>query len=157
MSEESIQAKPAGRLANLLVIARFTTRYRGHVVCALIALLVAAMSTVAIPQAFKLIIDRGFGAHGGDLGLWFNLLLLLVVLPIVFLGRRVRSIARQSQDRVADVGAMVDEVLGAMKIVQAFGQEEREAGRFRAAVERVFDTARRRIRVRAVMTVLVIS
>ena len=43
----------------------------------------------------------------------------LVILPIVFLGRRVRNVSRSSQDRVADVGAMVDEVLGAMKIVQA--------------------------------------
>jgi ATP-binding cassette subfamily B protein len=81
----------------------------------------------------------------------------LVILPIVFLGRRVRNISRESQDRVADVGAMVDEVLGAMKIVQAFGQEEREAGRFRAAVERVFETARRRITLRAVMTATVIG
>jgi ATP-binding cassette subfamily B protein len=81
----------------------------------------------------------------------------LMIAPIVLLGRRVRNVSRQSQDRVADVGAMVDEVLGAMKIVQAFGQEEREAGRFAQAVERVFDTARRRIRLRAMMTALVIS
>jgi ATP-binding cassette subfamily B protein len=52
---------------------------------------------------------------------------------------------------------MVDEVLGAMKIVQAFGQEEREAGRFRAAVESVFNTARRRIALRAAMTAIVIG
>jgi ATP-binding cassette subfamily B protein len=52
---------------------------------------------------------------------------------------------------------MVDEVLGAMKIVQAFGQEAREASRFRDAVERVFQTARRRITLRAAMTALVIT
>jgi ATP-binding cassette subfamily B protein len=81
----------------------------------------------------------------------------LVVLPIIFLGRKVRAVSRASQDRVADVGAMVDEVLGAMKIVQAFGQEEREAERFSGAVERVSDTARKRIRLRAIMTALVIA
>ena len=59
----------------------------------------------------------------------------LIIVPIVLLGRRVRSVSRHSQDRVADVGAIVAETLGAMKIVQAFGQEERESSRFRDAVE----------------------
>jgi ATP-binding cassette subfamily B protein len=81
----------------------------------------------------------------------------LVILPIVFLGRRVRKISRNSQDRVAEVGAMVDETLGAMKIVQAFGQEEREAGRFARAVDAAFATARQRILLRAIMTAIVIS
>ena len=48
-------------------------------------------------------------------------------------------------------------MLGAMKIVQAFGQESREAERFRAAVDRSFDTAKRRIRLRAIMTACVIG
>lgn len=79
-----------------------------------------------------------------------------ILVPIIVLGRRVRSVSRSSQDRVADVGAMVDEVLGAMKIVQAFGQEGREASRFVGAVENVFGTARRRIALRAVMTAIII-
>jgi ATP-binding cassette, subfamily B, bacterial len=234
---------------------RFTSRYKGHVAAALLALLIAAGATLYVPNAFRLIIDRGFAGHGGGIERWFehllaavlvmalatacrfyfvswlgervvadvrqavqrNLLRLapsffeehrpseiasrltadttiieqvvgttisvalrnavlgiggtiylfalapklsgmlligipVVILPIVLLGRRVRSVSRQSQDRVADVGAMIDEVLGAMKIVQGFGQEEREAARFRGAVERVFDTARRRITLRAAMT-----
>jgi ATP-binding cassette subfamily B protein len=72
--------------------------------------------------------------------------------PITFLGRKVRQISTHSQDRIADVGAVTSEVLGAMKIVQAFGQEGRETGRFAQAVERVFATAKRRILIRAVMT-----
>ena len=80
----------------------------------------------------------------------------LVIAPIVFFGRRIRSISRSSQDRVADVGAMVTEVLSSMKIVQAFGQEAREGDRFGGAVERTFDTARRRIALRAAMTSIVI-
>ena len=79
-----------------------------------------------------------------------------IVLPIVFFGRRIRSISRDSQDRVADVGAMVTEVLSAMKIVQGFNQQGREADRFKGAVEATFDTARRRIVLRAVMTSLII-
>jgi ATP-binding cassette subfamily B protein len=81
---------------------------------------------------------------------------VLVVLPISILGRRVRAISTKSQDRIADVGTVTSEVLGAMKIVQAFNQQGREATRFAEAVERVFSTARRRIFLRALMTATVI-
>ncbi len=54
----------------------------------------------------------------------------LVLGPIILLGRRVRQISTRSQDRIADVGAVTSEVLGAMKIVQAFGQQGRETSRF---------------------------
>jgi ATP-binding cassette subfamily B protein len=81
----------------------------------------------------------------------------VIILPIVFIGRKLQDISRKSQDRVADVGAMVDEVLGAMKIVQAFGQQKREAGRFQNIVEQAFGTARRRILLRAVMTAVAIT
>ena len=249
-----------GKFANLLIIWRFVARYRGHVAGAILALVVAATATLAIPSAFRLIIDRGFGGSGDDIGRWFQYLLLIVaimaaatatrfyfvswlgervvadlriavdrnllrlepayfeenrpseiasrltadttiiegvvgstvsvvlrnvlmafgglaylfalaprltamllivipvvVLPITFFGRKVRTVSRKSQDRVAEVGAMVDETMGAMKIVQAFGQEEREASRFRTAVDAVFTTARTRILLRAVMTSVVIT
>src|SRR5438309_6550372 len=81
---------------------------------------------------------------------------LVVVVPIAVLGRRVRAISTRSQDRIADVGTVTSEVLGAMKIVQAFNQQGREASRFSEAVERVFATAKRRILVRAMMTAIVI-
>ncbi|PZN94543.1 MAG: ABC transporter [Alphaproteobacteria bacterium] len=88
-------------------------------------------------------------------------LMLLVIpvtmVPIILLGRRVRTVARTSQDRIADVGTMVAEVLGAIKIVQAFTQERREAGRFGAAVESAFITAKKRILLRAGMTAVVIT
>ncbi len=79
----------------------------------------------------------------------------LVVLPIVWFGRRLRAVSRTSQDRVADIGAMVAEVLGAVKIVQAFNQEDRERERFAASVERTFGTAKRRILIRAAMTAII--
>ncbi|WP_246205015.1 ABC transporter transmembrane domain-containing protein [Altericroceibacterium indicum] len=81
----------------------------------------------------------------------------IIVLPLVWFGRRLRVISRHSQDRVADVGAMVSEVLGAMKVVQGFNQEAREQSRFTEAVEATFDTARRRIFLRAIMTGILIT
>ena len=77
--------------------------------------------------------------------------------PVVLFGRRIRSLSRSSQDRIADVGSAVSETLGAMKVVQAFGQEGRELGRFREAVERAFQVARGRFTMRAVMTFTVIT
>jgi ATP-binding cassette subfamily B protein len=251
---------PPGKIANLRVIWSFVARYKGHVAGAIIALLVAAVATLAIPSAFRLIIDRGFSGESGDISRWFQYLLLivvvmalatatrfyfvswlgervvadlraavhrnllrldpayfeenrpseiasrltadttiieqvvgstfsvalrnsligvggilylfalapaitgmllvsisLVVLPIILLGRRVRTISRHSQDRVAEVGTIVDETLGAMKTVQGFGQEEREAIRFERAVDAAFATARSRIIVRAAMTAVVIA
>ncbi|CAN5199338.1 ABC transporter transmembrane domain-containing protein [soil metagenome] len=80
-----------------------------------------------------------------------------IILPIVVLGRRLQRISRQSQDRIADVGSIASETLGAMKIVQAFGQEAREVERFKNAVETTFATAQRRIALRALMTAVVIT
>jgi len=81
----------------------------------------------------------------------------LTVLPIVWLGGRVRQYSRNSQDRVADIGAIASETLGAMRIVQAFGQEPRESRRFQDAVARSFAAAQKRFALRAVMTALVIG
>jgi ATP-binding cassette subfamily B protein len=83
-------------------------------------------------------------------------LLLAVVLPIVWLGRRVRRLSRASQDRVADSSAIAGETLNAVQTVQSFTQENAEALRFAAAVEASFTTALRRIRTRAVLTALII-
>jgi ATP-binding cassette subfamily B protein len=80
----------------------------------------------------------------------------LVIGPITILGRKVRQVSTRSQDRIADVGTVTSEVLGAMKIVQAFNQQGRETSRFSEAVNRVFATAKRRILLRALMTGIVI-
>jgi ATP-binding cassette subfamily B protein len=250
---------PSKRIGDLTLIFRFALPYPGRIAAALLALLVSSGATLAIPNGFRSIIDKGFGAPGTDIGRWFEYLLGIVVvmgvatalrfyfvswlgervvadvraavqanllrlapaffeenrpseiasrltadtsvieqvvgttvsvalrnivlgvggiaylfslapkltgllllgipvivLPIVIIGRRLRKLSRASQDRVADVGAMVDEVLGAMKVVQAFGQEEREKERFTTAVEGAFATARRRIAMRAGLVAIVI-
>ena len=261
MATHTPEAEPTERkLGNLAMIWRHAIRYPGHIAAAALALLVAAGATLAIPDGFRRVIDKGFAAGGVDVSTHFyylfgiviilalatavrfyfvswlgervvadvriavqrNLLRLeprffeenrpseiasrltadtaviemvvgttvsvalrntvmglggivylftlapkltgalllgipLVILPIVFIGRKLRDVSRYSQDRIADVGAIVAETLGAMKIVQAFGQERREAERFGDAVETAFSTARRRIGLRAVMTAIVIA
>ena len=84
-------------------------------------------------------------------------ILVLVVLPSLYFGRRVRRLSRASQDRVADSSAIAAEVLAAIPVVQGFVQEGREAARFDAATESAFETARRRTTVRAVLVAFIIS
>jgi ATP-binding cassette subfamily B protein len=255
------EAPPSRKLSNLALLWGYARRYPGHLAAALLALIVAASATLAIPQGFKLVVDKGFGAGAGaniapyfagllvivlvmgaatavrfyfvswigerivaDLrqevqahllrldpgffelnrpseiasrltadtgvieqvvgsaasialrnlfmgvgGLFYlfylspkltGLMLVVipvVILPIVFMGRKVRALSQKSQDRVADVGSLVSEVLRAIKVVQAFGAEEREASRFADAAEEAFAAARRRFVVRAGMTAIVIT
>jgi ATP-binding cassette subfamily B protein len=260
MARARIEDGPKGRIGNLLMIWRYALRYKWTIAAAATALLIAAGATLAIPDGFRRVIDRGFVAHGGNISAQFNYLFAmvvvlalatacrfyfvsmlgekviadirvavhdnllrleprffeenrpseiasrvtsdtavieivvgstvsvalrnivlgiggiaylftlapgltawllvgipLIVIPIVLLGRRVRMISRSSQDRIADLGTIVAETLGAMKIVQGFGQEGRESGRFRDAVLRAFNTARRRVLIRSFMTAIVIS
>ncbi|HNG82737.1 MAG TPA: ABC transporter transmembrane domain-containing protein, partial [Burkholderiaceae bacterium] len=84
-------------------------------------------------------------------------ILILVVLPSLYFGRRVRKLSRASQDRVADSSAIAAEVLNAVPVVQSYTQEAREAQRFAASTESAFDTARKRTRVRAFLVGFIIS
>jgi ATP-binding cassette subfamily B protein len=258
MTETETTAVPVRKIGDLAMVWHFARRYPGQIVGAIIALIVAASATLAIPAGFRLVIDKGFIASGGNVAPYFRGLLLtvlimaiatairfyfvswlgervvadiriavqanllrlaprffeenrpseiasrltadtsvieqvvgttvsvalrnlflaiggiiylfavtpklaamlllgipLIMLPIILMGRRLRGLSRSSQDRIADLGAMIAEVLGAMKIVQAFGQEQREAERFGGAVGSAFATSKRRIIVRAVMTAIV--
>ena len=257
-----VHVEPGTSLGPLRMIFAAARRYPGKVALALVALVVTAAATLAIPSAFKLIIDRGFvaGTDPAEIGRWFRYLFLIVAVlalgtasrfyfvswlgervvadirlavqrnllrlspgffeenspseiasrmtadtaqiehvvgttisvalrnalmalggigyllylapaltgmlvigvplvlgPIVWFGRRLRTVSRESQDRVATVGSRVSEVLGAMKIVQGFNQEWREQQRFGEAVEATFATARRRILLRSSMTAVVIA
>jgi len=256
------QPKPAPlrKIGNLRMVWRRMIRYPGRIGAAALALLTAAAATLAIPDGFRRVIDRGFGGQGGDIAGEFNYLFLIVgvlavatalrfyfvsilgervvadlraevhdnmlrleprffeenrpseiasritadtavietvvgstvsvalrnlvlgiggmiyllalsprmaggmliglpfiVVPLVSFGRRIRNLSRRTQDRIADVGSIVAETLGAMKIVQAFVQETRESLRFRTAVENAYATARRRILLRAGLTAVVIG
>ncbi len=80
----------------------------------------------------------------------------LVVAPILIFGRRVRSLSRESQDRVADVGSYVSEALGQIKTVQAYNHQEQDKQRFARTAEDAFETARKRILQRSWLITLVI-
>ncbi|MFK0094275.1 ABC transporter transmembrane domain-containing protein [Pseudomonas sp. NPDC090592] len=82
--------------------------------------------------------------------------LLLVLAPILLFGRRVRSLSRQSQDRVADVGSYVAETLGQIKTVQAYNHQAHDRELFAGTVEAAFTVARKRIAQRAWLITLVI-
>lgn len=260
-SKNNSETSPTSRkLSNLGLLWGFVRQYPGHIICALVALVVAAVSTLAIPQGFKIVVDQGFGAGTvGNIGPYFLVLLGIVIvlgiatavrfyfvswlgervvadirrtvqkhllqldpeyfetnrpseiasrltadtsiieqivassasialrnmvmaiggiayllflspkltalmfliiptviLPIIVLGRRVRALSRLSQDRIADIGSSISEVLRAIKVVQGFGAEEREHKRFVDVTEEAFSVARKRISLRAVMTSIVI-
>jgi ATP-binding cassette, subfamily B, bacterial len=80
------------------------------------------------------------------------LLIPLVLAPIIMTGRKVRSLSRQSQDRVADTSGLAGETLNAIQTVQAFTLEQLHSKRYDDAVEASFAAAIRRIRVRAILT-----
>jgi len=84
-------------------------------------------------------------------------LMVLLVLPIMAIGRKVRRLSRESQDRIADTSALAGEILNAMPTVQACTQERQEAKRFSDRTETSFVTAIRRTRVRAALTALIIT
>jgi ATP-binding cassette subfamily B protein len=84
------------------------------------------------------------------------LVLVAVVLPSMWIGRRVRRLSRDSQDRVADSSAIAGEVLNAVTVVQSYTAEAREATRFRDATERAFQAAVRRTSTRAVLVAFII-
>ncbi|CAN1571394.1 MdlB ABC-type multidrug transport system, ATPase and permease components [Burkholderiaceae bacterium] len=104
----------------------------------------------------------GLGAIG--MLVWTNPMLMLqvigvlvvVVFPSVYLGRRVRRLSRASQDRVADSSAIASEVLNAISVVQSYTAEKREADRFTASTGQALGTALRRTRARSLLVGFII-
>ncbi len=84
------------------------------------------------------------------------LIIVLVVLPSMWFGRRVRKLSRASQDRVADSSAIAAEVLNAIPVVQSYTAEDREAARFNESTQFAFDTAIKRTRARSVLVAFII-
>ena len=84
-------------------------------------------------------------------------ILVLVVMPSVYFGRRIRKLSRASQDRVADSSAIAAEVLNAIPVVQSYTQEAREAERFDASTTNAFATAVSRTRMRSILVGFIIT
>ncbi len=80
----------------------------------------------------------------------------VVVVPIVFLGRRVRRLTRRNQDKIAEMTDYATEILGAVSTVQSFTQEANERKRFGGRVASAFAMAVQRIRTRGTLTAIVI-
>ena len=82
--------------------------------------------------------------------------LVLIVVPALWFGRRVRKLSRASQDRIADSSAIAAEVLNAIPVVQSYTAEGRESARFNTATGNAFETAIRRTRARSVLVAFII-
>ena len=80
------------------------------------------------------------------------LLLPAVIIPVLWIARKVRKLSRTAQDKVADSSGMANETLNAIEIVQAFTLEPLQSRRFSETVEAAFVAAVKRIRVRFVMS-----
>ncbi len=83
-------------------------------------------------------------------------IVVLVVLPAVIIGRRVRKLSRASQDRMADTSGIAGEILNAISVVQSYTQERAETARFAVANEQAFATSIRRAGTRSALTAFVI-
>ncbi|AHY59363.1 ABC transporter transmembrane domain-containing protein [Stenotrophomonas rhizophila] len=86
------------------------------------------------------------------LAVWSLLGIPLAVLPVIIGARRLRNIARASQDRVADANSLAAETLGAVRTVQAHAREPYERGRFNVALGESIKAARRRIGAQSIVT-----
>ena len=84
-------------------------------------------------------------------------LMLLLILPILIIGRKVKKLSRESQDRIADSSAMAGEILNAMPTVQSYTQEHAEISRFSKSADLSFTTALKRVKVRAMLTMLMVT
>jgi len=84
-------------------------------------------------------------------------LMLLLILPIIMIGRSVKKLSRESQDRIADSSAMAGEILNAMPTVQSYTQELNEITRYRRSADLSFTTALKRVKVRAMLTLLMVT
>jgi len=115
-------------------------------------------STLAIAVRNALLISGGLvmlTITSGKLALLVLLGVPVAVIPLWLLGHRVRRLSRSSQDRIADIGAFVDEVLYGIRTVQAFCHEAIDRARYAEQVESAFQAAIRRTRVSALLTATV--
>jgi len=145
-----------------LDIAFYETAKTGAVVSRVTAdtTLLQSVVTTSAPIAL-----RQFLTLVGGLGLLFYTSakltgLVLVVVPIVvgsiiIFGRRVRSLSRETRDRVADIGAYVSEMLNAITTVQAFGREPTARREFGRSADRTFTVSVKYAQVRAQLTAFV--
>src|SRR5688572_16336509 len=123
MAEPSTAPSAPRKIGNLILIWRFAARYPGHLAAAAMALLVAAAATLAIPSGFRLVIDKGFAAAGGDIERYFRYLLLIVVVLAIATALRFYFVSWLGERVVADVRAAVHRNL--LTLAPRFFEENR--------------------------------
>ena len=115
---------PAKRsLSSLRMVWRQAARYPGHIAAAAAALLIAAAATTGVPYAFKLIIDKGFS--GGEIGRWFEYLLMLVVVMAIATAVRYYFVSWIGERVVADIRLAVHRNL--LRLAPGVFEENRPA------------------------------
>lgn len=129
------------------VLSRLTTDTTLVQSIAGVNLSITLRSTIQLIGALALLI-----ATSPKLAGMIVLLIPLVIVPLIVVGRRLRTLSRQSQDRIADTSGLAGETLNAIQTVQAFTLEKLHSERYSKAVEDSFDVAVRRTRVRAALT-----
>ena len=116
-------------------------------------------SSVSVAARNGLLLLGGFGlllATSAQLTGYLFVMVPLVVAPIILLGRRVRALARFSQEKIADISAHAEESLAAIRTVQALSLEPYDRRQFAGHVDSALAAATQRIRTRAFLTALVI-
>jgi ATP-binding cassette subfamily B protein len=88
------------------------------------------------------------------LGLTLLAIIPLAILPVMGIGRFIRTLSNRAQARLAEAGAEAAETLDAIELVQAYGREDARRSVFGAAVEGSFKAAMRRITARSLMMVV---
>ena len=84
------------------------------------------------------------------------LIIPAIIIPILLLGRRLRTLSRENQDWVAASSSNASEALMAVQTVQAFSHENLTKKSFDSVAEMNFSSAKKRIRTRSFLTVIVI-
>ncbi len=95
-------------------------------------------------------------ATSARLSEWVLIMLPVVILPIIILGKRVRRLSRATQNKVADISSHAEESISAIRTIHAMAMEDAEQARFNGLVDETLRTALSRIRMRALLTAIVI-
>lgn len=133
------------------VLSRLTTD------TTLILSVISSSISVALRNALMMIGGVGFMAFTSLKMTGLVVLMVpFVVIPILILGRRLRALSRESQDKIAASAGEASEALLAAQTVQAYTHEQESRGSFNKLTEEAFDAARRRIITRAILTISVI-
>src|SRR5690349_18862958 len=112
MASKSLEDAPTGKIGNLRMIWRYAARYKWTIAFAAVSLLVAAGATLAIPDGFRRVIDRGFTAGGGNVAQHFNYLFAMVIVLALATACRFYFVSMLGEKVVADIrGAVHDNLL----------------------------------------------